>query len=200
MHDFLLNNDFLRNFFSGRRRFKLAWLVAFILVFFVRQYPEWPGVFLCFLGSLLRFISSGYLRKEQSLAVGGPYQFTRNPLYFGTLMMAAGAIWAVSTWWVSLLVTLLLSLNYYYVIEFEESMLPQYFGEAYLKYCGLVPRFWPRLSFPSKNELLQINSNEAVYRFSWSLAMKNRAFEAVWSFIGLIFGISLVYWIKQQVL
>lgn len=196
--NFILNNDNLRSFFSGRRRFKLAWLVSFILIFTVKQYPQLPGIVLCFLGAVIRFVSSGFLRKEAALAVGGPYQFTRNPLYFGTLTMAAGAIWAVSTWWVAALATLAFSLNYYYVIEFEESKLPQYFGQAYLRYCELVPRFWPNLIPPKREELLKINNKPETYVFSWSLAMHNKAFEALWSFVGLIAGVALVVWIKNQ--
>src|SRR5271163_1647598 len=42
----------------------------------------------CGLG--LRAWAAGHLAKNQRLAVSGPYSFTRNPLYLGTLITALG--------------------------------------------------------------------------------------------------------------
>ena len=42
------------------------------------------------LGLLLRAWAAGCLAKNQRLATGGPYAFTRNPLYIGTLLVALG--------------------------------------------------------------------------------------------------------------
>src|SRR5207302_1930320 len=41
-------------------------------------------------GLLLRAWAAGHLAKNQRLATGGPYALTRNPLYIGTLLVAAG--------------------------------------------------------------------------------------------------------------
>ncbi|TET73004.1 MAG: hypothetical protein E3J44_01730, partial [Candidatus Aminicenantes bacterium] len=41
------------------------------------------GLGVCFLGLLIRTWSAGHLRKEKELAISGPYQYTRNPLYLG---------------------------------------------------------------------------------------------------------------------
>ena len=41
-------------------------------------------------GLALRAWAAGHLAKNQRLAVSGPYSFTRNPLYLGTLITALG--------------------------------------------------------------------------------------------------------------
>lgn len=155
------------------------------------------GVVICFAGATLRFYSSGFLRKEAKLAVGGPYAYTRNPLYLGTFIMALGATISVGAVWLALVMGIVFFLNYHYVIQHEEEKLPSYFGESYLQYCKLVPRFIPHFLAPPKQELLKINSDPVVYSFSMDLAKKNKAFEAYASFVGLIFGVTLLVFIKK---
>jgi len=48
------------------------------------------GVAISLLGLALRAWAAGCLAKNQQLATAGPYAYTRNPLYLGTLMVAAG--------------------------------------------------------------------------------------------------------------
>ena len=196
----IFNHAGLRAFFAGRRRFQLAWIFAFLLILSARHYPSTFGVIICFLGASIRFCSSGFLRKEAKLAVGGPYQFTRNPLYLGTFIMAMGATLSVGAYLLALVMGLVFFLNYHYVIEHEEKKLPSYFGENYLLYCSLVPRFWPRLSAPPHDELLKINADPEVYSFNFELAKNNKAFEAYFSFIGIILGMILLVWIKHSVI
>ena len=114
-----MNNDQLRRFFSGRRRFQLAWIFAVLLIFSAKQYPTLPGILICFLGATMRFYASGYLRKEAKLAVGGPYSYTRNPLYLGTFIMAIGATISVGALALALVIGIVFFLNYHYVIEHE---------------------------------------------------------------------------------
>ena len=193
-----MNNDQLRRFFSGRRRFQLAWIFAVLLIFSAKQYPTLPGILICFLGATMRFYASGYLRKEAKLAVGGPYSYTRNPLYLGTFIMAIGATISVGALALALVIGIVFFLNYHYVIEHEEAKLPSYFGDSYLKYCQLVPRFLPRITAPPYDQLLQINSDREVYRFSMPLAMKNKAFEAYVTWVALILGMGFLVWVKTS--
>jgi hypothetical protein len=192
----LLDNEALRKFFSGRRRFQLAWVFAALLVFQAQTYPNLAGIAVCALGALIRVYASGFLRKEAKLTVGGPYAYTRNPLYLGTLVMALGATISVGAFWLAAWMGVVLSLNYYYVIEHEERKLPSIFGPAYEAYCRLVPRFFPQFKRPPQAELEKINSDLQIYEFSRELAHQNKALEAVWSFLGLIAGCALLVWIK----
>jgi len=193
----LLNNEGLRVFFSGRRRFQLAWIFAFFLILRAHHYPSFFGTLVCFLGASLRFYSSGYLRKESKLAVGGPYAHTRNPLYLGTFIMAVGATMSVGAYGLALLMGVVFFLNYHYVIDHEEKKLPAYFGDSYLKYCELVPRFIPQFIAPPKEELLKINSDPVVYEFSMPLAKENKAFEAYASFFGVMVCVCLLVFAKS---
>jgi hypothetical protein len=194
----LLSHDGLRKFFSGRRRFQIAWVFAFLLILSAKQYPSTLGTVICFLGATLRFIASGFLRKEAKLAVGGPYAHTRNPLYLGTFIMALGATLSVGALPLAVVMGFVFFLNYHYVIEHEEQKLPSYFGNSYLDYCSLVPRFWPRLTSASIEELKRINSDPEVFHFSMSLANQNRAFEAYVSFVGIMAGMVLLVWLKTS--
>lgn len=48
------------------------------------------GAAIMLAGLLLRAWSAGYLAKNQRLATGGPYSYTRNPLYLGSAVMGLG--------------------------------------------------------------------------------------------------------------
>jgi protein-S-isoprenylcysteine O-methyltransferase Ste14 len=194
----LLNNDRLAQFFSGRRRFQLAWIFAILLIMSAKQYPSVIGILICFIGASLRFSSSGYLRKEAKLAVGGPYSQTRNPLYLGTFVMAVGATIGVGAYLLAVAIGIVFFFNYHYVIKHEEEKLPSYFGDNYLKYCELVPRFWPRLTSPPREELLKINSDPEIYTFDFALAKRNKAFEAYITFVALIVGTGAIVWVKMS--
>ncbi len=179
-----------RGFIQGKTRITLAWAFAIGLGFLSREYPTWPGIAVCLLGATLRFWASGYLRKDSRPAVGGPYAFFRNPLYLGTYLMAVGTAWATENWILLSGVTVLFAAIYHYIILDEENKLRRIFQSSYLDYCENVPRFFPRLwppLFPASRKVLnQINPELSHHQFSWELAMKNKAYEAYASFLGLI--------------
>ncbi len=184
-----------RGFIQGKTRIAMAWIFAILLGFFAREYPTLPGILVCFIGATLRFWASGYLRKDSRPAVGGPYAFVRNPLYLGTYLMAIGTVMAIQQWALFVVLSILFAAVYHYIILDEETKLHRIFGEAYDHYKLAVPRFFPRLFPPlfpaSRKKLLQVNPELAHHRFSWELAMKNKAYEAYASFIGLIGFVAL---------
>ncbi len=49
-------------------------------------------------GLALRAWAAGHLAKDQRLATSGPYSFTRNPLYLGTLITALGWRLQLAAW------------------------------------------------------------------------------------------------------
>lgn len=169
-----------------RTRIGLAWLFVFVFAFYSRQYPALPGVALCFVGATIRFWSSGYLRKDARPAVGGPYAWVRNPLYLGTYVMALGAAWSIGNLWLLGTLTVVFAALYHFVILAEEVKLREIFGAPYLKYCELVPRFFPRPWPASRKALKDVNPEADQHRFSWALANKNRAYEAYVSFAGIM--------------
>src|SRR5713226_8830752 len=51
-------------------------------------------------GLVLRGLASGHVQKDRMLTTSGPYGYTRNPLYLGSLVMAAGFAVAARSWWI----------------------------------------------------------------------------------------------------
>lgn len=96
-------------------------------------------------GLLLRGLASGHVQKDKQLTTSGPYAYTRNPLYLGSLMMAAGFAIAARSWWVVAIMVFTFALIYVPVIAGEERYLRQTFPE-YADYASHVPRVFPRLT------------------------------------------------------
>jgi protein-S-isoprenylcysteine O-methyltransferase Ste14 len=187
-----------RGFIQGKTRILLAWLFAIVLGLSAREYPTWPGIVLCFVGATLRYWASGYLRKDSRPAVGGPYAWVRNPLYLGTYLMALGTAAAIENWWLLGVLTVTFAAIYHFIILDEEIKLRGIFGEPYLRYCQLVPRFFPRPWRTSSKALEEVNPELAHHHYSNELAMKNKAYEAYASFLGLIGFVTLVAWLWKR--
>lgn len=187
--------EWFRGFIQGKTRIAIAWIFAVLLLFAARKQPTDPGILLCFIGATVRFWASGYLRKDSKIAVGGPYAFVRNPLYLGTYLMAVGVALAIGSWPLIFTISVLYALIYHYIILDEEIKLSRLFGEPYNRYRALVPRFFPRIFPPmmpaSRRDLMEVNANAEHHDFSWEIAMKNKAYEAYLSFIGLILCVIL---------
>ena len=95
-------------------------------------------------GLALRAWAAGCLAKNQELATGGPYAYTRNPLYLGTLLVAAGLAIAARSIGFGVLFAAVFVLVYLPVIQLEEQHLRRLFAK-YGGYAAEVPAFWPRL-------------------------------------------------------
>ena len=96
-------------------------------------------------GLLLRGRASGHVQKDKQLTTSGPYAYTRNPLYLGSLMLAAGFAIAARSWWIVAVMALMFALLYVPVIAGEERYLRQTFPE-YDDYARQVPRMFPRFT------------------------------------------------------
>jgi protein-S-isoprenylcysteine O-methyltransferase Ste14 len=96
-------------------------------------------------GLLLRGLASGHVQKEKQLTTSGPYAYTRNPLYLGSLMLAAGFAIAARSWWIVAVMFLMFAAIYIPVIAGEERTLRQKFP-GYEDYARHVPRMLPRLT------------------------------------------------------
>lgn len=113
------------------------------------------GAGIVFAGALLRTWATAYMRADvvhglklhsRTLVADGPYRHTRNPLYFGVMLMAAGlGVTASRLGWLFLTVSVYVYLQR--LIGREEAELRQAQGESYAAYCRSVPSFIPAL-FP----------------------------------------------------
>ncbi|MGD0144317.1 MAG: isoprenylcysteine carboxylmethyltransferase family protein, partial [Rhizomicrobium sp.] len=89
-------------------------------------------------GLLLRALASGHVRKNETLATSGPYAYTRNPLYLGSLLMGIGFAVAARSWWVGVALVVMFFAIYLPVIRGEEEFLRTRFPD-FEDYAQRVP-------------------------------------------------------------
>lgn len=130
------------------------------------------GLPISFLGLLLRGWAAGHLSKNQELAQSGPYAYTRNPLYLGTLLVAVGFAAASRSAGLTALFAVVFLLVYLPVIELEEQHLRRIFPE-YSGYAARVPRLRPT------------RSRDAWHggQFRLTLYTKNQEYQALTGFL-----------------
>ncbi len=103
------------------------------------------GVLAMVPGLVLRGMASGHVQKDAELTTSGPYAYTRNPLYLGSLLLASGFAIAARSWWIVGMMLAMFAAIYVPVIAGEERYLRQKFS-AYDDYARHVPRMSPRLT------------------------------------------------------
>jgi protein-S-isoprenylcysteine O-methyltransferase Ste14 len=121
-------------------------------------------------GLALRAWAAGHLAKNQRLAVSGPYAFTRNPLYLGTLITALGLAVAGHSFGLAVLFGVLFAFVYLPAIELEEQhlneILPGY-PEFAARVPLLLPRWTPDLGPDSFSAALYIKNREYQALLGW---------------------------------
>jgi protein-S-isoprenylcysteine O-methyltransferase Ste14 len=130
-------------------------------------------------GLWLRAYASGYVKKNQELTTTGPYAHTRNPLYLGSILMAAGFALALLSWPVGLVLAIGFLVIYVPVIASEERFLRATFP-GFDDYCGRVPRLVPRIT-PARGP-----GDDGSGHFSFALYLKHREYNA-------LLGVMLLY-------
>ena len=106
-------------------------LIGGILFFLGAGFASW--------GSL---VLSGYqsLGFRRELITSGPYRFSRNPQYVGSIIMYVGIILVLNS--ILGLITGLMVIFAFLVLPFsEEPWLQKEYGSSYVEYCKKVPRF-----------------------------------------------------------
>ena len=80
-------------------------------------------------------------KPARSLATGGIYSYSRNPMYFGLLILYSGLAVLLGNWWTFTLIPLLILLVQLSVIRKEEVYLASAFGKQYDDYRKRVRRW-----------------------------------------------------------
>ena len=80
-------------------------------------------------------------KAASSLCTGGPFRFSRNPIYVGDWFILAGVSLLLETAWPLLFAPLVWALLRYGVIRHEEAHLETVFGDAYRAYKTRVRRW-----------------------------------------------------------
>ena len=130
---------------AARLRVPLGFLLAVAFGWLSR--PSVPsltiGLPVAVMGLLLRGWAAGHLEKNIRLATGGPYAWVRNPLYLGTVLVAAGLAVASRRPALVLLFALAFVLVYLPAVQREDEYLRKLFV-SFEEYSRSVPAFLPR--------------------------------------------------------
>ncbi len=135
---------------ARRIRVPLGFLAALLyLEQLVVHRPQWAplawSLLLVLPGVALRGYASGYVKKNEELTTTGPYAHVRNPLYLGSILIAAGFAVALMSWPFAAALGVFFLLIYVPVIASEEAFLRDTFPE-FAWYCARVPRLIPRIT------------------------------------------------------
>ena len=130
---------------ATRLRVPLGFLLAAAYLWFARPAWAWIAAGSVFIaaGIAVRAAASGHIRKNRELTTTGPYAYTRNPLYLGSTLIAAGFCLAARNGWIAIVAMAMFVAIYLPVIREEERYLRSAFP-GYDDYAATVPRFLPR--------------------------------------------------------
>ena len=179
---------------ARRARVPLGFVTA--AIFFVFARPQLPLM----LGSLvavgpglwLRGYAAGYVKKNAELTRTGPYAYTRNPLYLGSMLIAFGFAIAAGKVWLGVLLLGLFLAIYWPVILSEEAFLRATFPE-FLQYTTEVPRLIPRLS-PARPE----GGSWRKGRFSQERYLHHREYNSLIGAAALYGALGLRLWLAHK--
>jgi protein-S-isoprenylcysteine O-methyltransferase Ste14 len=116
---------------------------------------RWTGVAIALLGfALLQWSQSTLgknwsdtprMMKEQALITSGPYRYVRHPIYtaFFTILSSTfliSANWMIGAAWIGMTALEIASR-----IQFEESLMIEYFGDQYREYMKKTGRLLPKV-------------------------------------------------------
>jgi protein-S-isoprenylcysteine O-methyltransferase Ste14 len=168
------------------RRIRVPLGFVFAVLYFWLARPTWRflvfGSVLIVPGLVIRALASGHVRKNEALATSGPYAYTRNPLYLGSLLIGIGFAVAARSWWVGAMLVVMFFAIYVPVIRGEEKFLREKFPE-FDEYAQRVPRMLPR--FPPAR------SGDDGGGFSMKLYLKHREWNALLGSVLLIGALML---------
>jgi protein-S-isoprenylcysteine O-methyltransferase Ste14 len=170
------------------RRVRVPLGFLFALLYFWLARPSWRsmalGAVVVLPGIVIRALASGHVRKNESLAMSGPYAYTRNPLYLGSLVMGVGFCVAARSWWVGVALVVMFVAIYLPVIRDEEAFLRRTFPE-FEDYARRVPRMLPRIPAHSNRGAKNPSG------FSWDLYWKHREYNALLGVAGMMAALSV---------
>ncbi len=159
---------------ARRIRVPLGFVTAALYLFELWQHaPHIAAIFwslvLVLPGLGLRGYAAGYVKKNRELTQTGPYAHTRNPLYLGSMLIAAGFAVALESWLIALVLAAGFAIIYIPVIASEERFLRGAFPD-FDDYARRVPRLLPRIT-PARTHVLPGS-------FSFTLYLRHREYNA----------------------
>jgi protein-S-isoprenylcysteine O-methyltransferase Ste14 len=173
------------------RRIRVPVSFAFAILYFWLAKPTMisilVGAMVVIPGLLVRAFASGHVQKNEQLATTGPYAYTRNPLYLGSLILALGFALAARSWWIAGILVVMFFVIYLPVIRGEEAFLRDRFPE-FEDYALGVPRLFPRMT--------ALENSGGV--FSWDLYWKHREYNAILGAVAMMAALAAkLIWMRN---
>lgn len=162
-----------------------VWLPpVFVVVALALRKPVWNpwGAPLVFAGEVIRTWAAGHLVKDESLTVGGPYAYVRNPLYLGSLLSSVGFLVILGDWRVALALVAVSFAIYLPTVKQEQGYLRRMHGEAFAAYSRAVPALLPRPT-PARVDTKGVRHS----RFEWRRVVRNKE-HRTWVAIAALFA------------
>ena len=138
------------------------------------------------IGLLLRAWAAGHLAKDRQLCQSGPYAWSRNPLYIGTLLVACGLVISGRSIALAVIFATVFLLIYLPVIELEEQHLRDLFPE-FEEYARCVPRL---IGIPKRTVASTGDFRPGLYVY-------NREYQALLGFLGGL-AFLVIKWMTLQ--
>lgn len=174
--------------------------VFFILIFVIFGKPSafsaTFGLLMVIVGEFIRIQTIAYLAgletpnaentensEGQLFFENGPFKFVRAPLYIGNILIASGLGVFCGLFWLSLFVTIAVSIQYFLLNTLDEKELVEKYGDKYKDYIKKTPAFIPYKA-PTKSDIFSpLNYGEAVEKEARTLTSLG-----VVLFLILVFG------------
>jgi protein-S-isoprenylcysteine O-methyltransferase Ste14 len=167
------------------RRIRVPLGFVFAVLYFWLARPAWTsialGAAIAAIGIAIRAAAAGHVKKNRELTTTGPYAYTRNPLYLGSMIIAFGFGIASRNWWVAVAIVVLFLAIYLPVIRSEEAFLRSEFA-GFDEYCSKVPRLFPRVRAAGVT---------AKGAFSRELYLRHREYNAIIGAITMIAALAV---------
>ncbi len=168
-----------------RARVPLGWALGLTALYLARPTTAsfTTGLIVAALGEAFRVWAAGHLTKWKGLTRSGPYAWTRNPLYLGSLFVGIGFAVTTARWEVGILLAVFLAAVYVPVIKTEASRLAEKYPEEYADYARQVPLVLPR---PPRQR--------SSCSFSWQRFFENKEHVTL---VGWLAG-ALLLWLRMR--
>jgi protein-S-isoprenylcysteine O-methyltransferase Ste14 len=142
------------------------------------------GIGVAVTGESIRLWASGHLQKNRTLTTSGPYAWTRNPLYLGSLFVGVGfCVASARPAFLAVLLALFAGV-YFPVMKREASRLEASHPDGYRAYSDRVPLFLP--AFRAFREPV---AEDGGGRFSWARVVENREHQTL---AGLVLVVAIL--------
>jgi protein-S-isoprenylcysteine O-methyltransferase Ste14 len=126
------------------------------------------GFFFIVFGMAFRAWSAGYIFKNEELATSGPYELTRNPLYFGSFLLGVGIAVGGNNIYSYLIFVVYYFSFFPFLMYIEHKRLKKKFGKKYEDWYKKSNTFFPKIKKVKK------------FNFNISYYMKNKEYKGLY--------------------